>query len=45
MNELTALAELLRNDAVFAANEIVVDPAIGERAMIPLNRMLAFQAG
>ncbi len=45
MNELTALAQLLRNDAIFAANEILVDPEIGERAMVPLNRMLAFQAG
>jgi quinolinate synthase len=45
MNELTALAELLRNDALFEANEILVDPEIGERAMVPLNRMLAFQAG
>lgn len=44
MNELTALAELLRNDDAFARNEILVDPEIGERAMVPLNRMLAFQA-
>lgn len=43
MNELTALAALLRSDTVFAANEIVVDPEIGRRAMIPLNRMLAFK--
>ena len=45
MNELTTLAELLRNDALFQANEVLVDPDIGKRAMIPLNRMLAFQAG
>ena len=44
MNELTALADLLRDDASFAANEVLVDPEIGRQAMIPLNRMLAFQA-
>ena len=43
MNELTALAELLRHDEVFAQNEVLVDPEIGRRAMIPLNRMLAFK--
>jgi len=43
MNELTALAEVLRQDEVFAQNEILVDPEIGRRAMIPLNRMLAFK--
>ncbi|MGE0622878.1 MAG: quinolinate synthase NadA [Pseudomonadales bacterium] len=43
MNELTALAGLLRHDAVFAQNEVLVDPEIGRRAMIPLNRMLAFK--
>ena len=43
MNELTVLANLLRDDAVFAANEVLVDPEIGERALLPLNRMLAFQ--
>jgi quinolinate synthase len=43
MNELTALAELLRDDEAFARNEILVDPEIGRRAMIPLNRMLAFK--
>jgi quinolinate synthase len=45
MNELSTLADMLRDDRVFAANEVLVDPEIGERAMIPLNRMLAFQAG
>jgi len=45
MNELTTLAELLRNDQAFQQNEILVDPAIAKRAMVPLNRMLAFQAG
>ncbi|HEY5646748.1 MAG TPA: quinolinate synthase NadA [Pseudomonadales bacterium] len=43
MNELTALAKLLRHDQVFAQNEVLVDPEIGRRAMIPLNRMLAFK--
>jgi quinolinate synthase len=42
MNELTRLAEVLRDDALLEANEIHVDPAVGERAMVPLNRMLAF---
>jgi quinolinate synthase len=39
MNELEALA------AVFDVgdNEVFVDPALGERAMIPLNRMLDFK--
>ena len=44
MNELTSLARMLRSDAAFKANEILVDRAIGERAMVPLNRMLAFQS-
>jgi quinolinate synthase len=44
MNELTTLAHLLADDDAFAANEILVDPEIGERAMVPLKRMLAFQA-
>ena len=44
MNELSFLAELLRNDELFTSNEILVDPAIAERAMVPLNRMLGFQA-
>ena len=42
MNELTLLARLLRDDALLEANEIQVDPAIGERALVPLDRMLAF---
>ena len=39
MNELEALA------AVFdvGGNEVFVDPALGERAMVPLNRMLNFK--
>lgn len=41
MNELQALAEVFdRGD-----NEIHVDPAVGERAMRPLRRMLEFAAG
>ena len=44
MNELTVLANLLRDDEIFANNEVFVDPEIGEQAMVPLNRMLAFQA-
>jgi quinolinate synthase len=44
MNELSTLAAVLRNDTLLAQNEIHVDPAIGERAMVPLNRMLAFKA-
>lgn len=44
MNELSALVELLRSDAAWEANEVLVDPEIGRQAMVPLNRMLAFQA-
>jgi quinolinate synthase len=43
MNELKQLAATLRDDRAFAANEIHVDPEIGRRAMVPLNRMLAFR--
>ncbi len=41
MNELEALA------AVFdvGGNEVFVDPELGERAMVPLNRMLNFKKG
>ena len=39
MNELEALAEVFdRND-----NEVFVDPALGELAMIPLRRMIDFK--
>ncbi|MEE4300529.1 MAG: quinolinate synthase NadA [Pseudomonadales bacterium] len=41
MNELEALAASLRE----GANEVQVDPEVARRAMIPLNRMLAFRAG
>ncbi len=41
MNELENLAQVFdRND-----NEIVVDPAIGRQAMVPLERMLEFARG
>ena len=40
MNELEALAGTLQSDA----NEILVDPRVAERAMQPLERMLAFNA-
>jgi len=40
MNELEALGEVFdRGD-----NEIFVDPALGEQAMVPLRRMLSFAA-
>jgi quinolinate synthase len=42
MNELSRLAEVLRDQTLLEANEIHVDPAVSERAMIPLNRMLQF---
>ncbi|MEE4361581.1 MAG: quinolinate synthase NadA [Pseudomonadales bacterium] len=41
MNELEALAATLRD----GGNEIRVDPALAERAMVPLRRMLEFRAG
>lgn len=44
MNELTALAACLRAESLMAANEIHVDPALGERALVPLRRMLDFQS-
>jgi quinolinate synthase len=43
MNELRQLAQTLRDEAGMAANEIHVDPEIGRRAMIPLQRMLDFK--
>ncbi|MEZ5559614.1 MAG: quinolinate synthase NadA [Pseudomonadales bacterium] len=43
MNELKQLALCLRDEAAMAANEIVVDPETGRRAMIPLQRMLDFK--
>jgi quinolinate synthase len=38
MNDLETLAQVFSR----ADNEIFVDPAIGERAMVPLRRMLDF---
>jgi quinolinate synthase len=38
MNDLEALAQVFSRDD----NEVFVDPAIGERAMLPLRRMLDF---
>jgi quinolinate synthase len=40
MNELETLASVFDRDD----NEIAVDPALGERAMVPLRRMLDFAA-
>ena len=40
MNELESLAQVFDRDD----NEIFVDPALGERAMVPLRRMLDFAA-
>lgn len=45
MNELRKLAQCLRSPEQMAANEIVVDPVVGKRAMLPLNRMLDFSTG
>ena len=42
MNELQVLARILRDPARMAENEILVDPEIGRRAMLPLERMLQF---
>ncbi len=43
MNELTRLADCLRSDERMMANEISLDPELGRRAMVPLNRMLNFE--
>ena len=42
MNELQVLAHVLRDPARLEENEILIDPEIGRRAMIPLERMLNF---
>jgi quinolinate synthase len=39
MNELEALATVFER----ADNEVFVDPALGRRAMLPLQRMLDFR--
>ena len=43
MNELPQLADCLRDPASMAANEIDFKPDIRECALLPLQRMLAFQ--
>ena len=43
MNELQTLDRLLSDERYRAGCEIQVDPAIGERAKLPLDRMLRFQ--
>ena len=45
MNELRALDRVLSDDGYRNQCEIRVDSALGERAKLPLDRMLAFQAG
>ena len=45
MNELRALDRVLSDDGYRNQCEIHVDSALGERAKLPLDRMLAFQAG
>lgn len=44
MNELRQLAACLASDELMAANEIRIDPEVGRRALIPLERMLSFRA-
>ena len=43
MNELPALAQVLRDDSAMADNEIKIDSDIAARAMVPLQRMLDFK--
>lgn len=43
MNELRALNRLLEDTSYRAQNEIHVEPDLGQRAKMPLDRMLAFQ--
>lgn len=43
MNELRALDRVLSDEAYRLENEIHIDPALAERAKMPLDRMLAFQ--
>ena len=45
MNELRALDRVLSEEAYRNQCEIHVDPLLGQRAKLPLDRMLAFQAG
>jgi quinolinate synthase len=44
MNELRALDRVLSDAEYRNQCEIRVDPALGRRAKLPLDRMLAFQA-
>ena len=44
MNELRALDRVLSEEAYRNQCEIHIDPHLGERAKLPLDRMLAFQA-
>ena len=41
MNTLEELAQTLET----GMNEITVDPVVGERALLPLERMVSFSAG
>ena len=43
MNELQNLERLLLDDSIRGRNEVHVDPTIGQRAKLPLDRMLEFQ--
>ena len=45
MNELRALDRVLSDDGYRHQCEIHVDSELGARAKLPLDRMLAFQAG
>ena len=44
MNELRALDRVLSHADYRSQCEIHVDPELGQRAKLPLDRMLAFQA-
>ena len=44
MNELSSLAAMLRDESAMAGNEVQVDAEIGRQALVPLKRMLDFQA-
>ncbi len=43
MNRLQVLADTLASATQMIANEIHVNPEVGQRAMVPLNRMLDFR--
>ena len=42
MNELSKVAEVLRDESAMRDKEIRIDPDIAKRAMVPLQRMLDF---